>query len=137
MFVNGFPDAPINVEKPAAWRVVSFRTSGSAVKVGLIANDRNVSSRSLNARYARIELFDSVLTDANLHGMETFLMSRYAITETQVLRRQIVSVGDSQTAGGGWQVRSINCLAGNCAAGAPIADKNWYYSTHALERVHA
>jgi hypothetical protein len=98
----------------------------------LIANDRNTAGRTLGARYTRWALFDTVLSDADLHGMEVFMKNRYNITGTEVLRRQIVSVGDSQTAGGGWQVRTINCLAGNCGSATPIADKNWYYASHAL-----
>jgi hypothetical protein len=132
MFVNGYQDAPLNIEKPADWRVLSFKTAGGSLALSLIANDRNTANRTLGARFARIELFDTVLSDANLHGMEVFLKARYNITGTEVLRRQIVTVGDSQSAGGGWQVRAINCLAGNCASATPIADNNWYYSVHAL-----
>jgi lysophospholipase L1-like esterase len=132
-FVNGFEDplGAVNLEKPVAFRVLSFVTTGN-VSFGNISNDRNVGGRFWNGEYARILAFNTAHSDATRKGIELFLKTRYGATATKVLRRQFIAVGDSQTANLGYQARVVNCLAGNCASASPITDGPWSSITHAF-----
>lgn len=104
--VNGVDAGPLAMQfKPSSLSCISMRwPSGQSATFGYIGRDR-VSGRTLKGVVAAVALYDRILTDAEVAGVERYLCAQYAITfqskPTVYGRASGFFAGDSLTAGQG------------------------------------
>lgn len=116
-YVNEFPETPINVLKSTDVRILTLVTTGNT-EANLIGSERNASGRFWDGDLYYLYLYSSVLSDANIKGIIQFFKDDLALNDSSVLAPLLVLDGDSLTTAS-YEIRVVNCLAGNCAAPGP------------------
>jgi hypothetical protein len=82
-YINSAPVAPVSMEKPKFFRIISLVTSGN-VLADQIGQDRNIPDRSWLGDIAEIILYNEVLTAGDRALVEEYLHIKYALGDSDV-----------------------------------------------------